>query len=270
VRSVKFCVAACFGQYFLRMAHHVYFTAIARVSDGLIVASYFNSPEVAGPKDTLLSTIKKMTTNPEFRKKAQPDKRFSLESSNFNVNFQADDSYAYFVLTHSSYPERVVFKLVAEIKADVFATHRSAADREDNEEGLSAPMRVAMSKLCQRYDDPANVDKLLAARQNVAKTTQTLTDTIDNMTMLGEATELAVQQTTAMARDTEKFGEEAEEFNQQLACYRRKLTWIIVGVSVAAVVVIIIIIVVVVATNAPKTETTTSSPQRRMLRGWSA
>ena len=42
----------------------VYFTAIARVSDGLIVASYFNSPEVAGPKDTLLSTIKKMTTNP--------------------------------------------------------------------------------------------------------------------------------------------------------------------------------------------------------------
>ena len=103
----------------------------------------------------------------EFRKKAQPDKRFSLESSNFklvwmvlactknflqvilvtdlfffcyilffascfvlicficyyyaivispklcprlhaaSVNFQADDSYAYFVLTHSSYPERV-------------------------------------------------------------------------------------------------------------------------------------------------------------------
>ena len=41
----------------------VYFTAIARVSDGLIVASYFNSPEVAGPKDTFLSTIKKMATN---------------------------------------------------------------------------------------------------------------------------------------------------------------------------------------------------------------
>jgi len=251
------------------MAHKVYFTAIARVSDGLIVASYFNSPEVAGPKDTFLSTVKKMATNSGFRNKAQPDKRFSLESPNFNVNFQADDSYAYFVLTHSSYPERVVFKLVADIKAD-FATHRSAADKEHDEEGLSAPMRVAMSKLCQQYDDPANVDKLLAARQKVAQTTDTLTDTINNMAMLSEQTELAVQQTTVMARDTKEFHEEAEEFHQQLACYRRKLTWIIVGVSVAAVVVIIIIILVVMATNGMFKPTGEEPTGRRMLRGLSA
>merc|ERR1712032_973914 len=77
------------------------------------------------------------------------------------------------------------------------------------------------------------------------------------MAVLSEQTELAVQQTTAMARDTEKFGDEAEEFNQQLACYRRKLTWIIVGVSVAAVVVIIVIIVL----WWPQT------PPRRMTKG---
>ena len=47
-----------------------------------------------------------------------------------------------------------------------------------------------------------------------------------------------------------------------------QLTWIIVGVSVAAVVVIIIIILVVMAANGMFNNSTNG--QRRMLRGWSA
>lgn len=203
-----------------------------------------------------------MTGNPEFRKKAQPEKRFSLASDNFNVNFQADESYAFFVLTHSTYPERVVFKLVPEIRND-FDAHRSAAKNEQEEEGLSSVMRAALSKLCRKYDDPANVDKLLKAQKNVAKTTSTLTDTIDSMTQLSENTEIAVETTVNLQRETSGFQREANDLHENLVCHRKKLTFIIIGIVAAIVVTIVVIVIIAVVVNSANSGSNT----RRLLRG---
>ena len=74
------------------------------------------------------------------------------------------------------------------------------------------------------YDDPANVDKLLAARRNVAKTTETLTDTMDSMTRLDEATTIAVETTAKMESGTGRFADEANTFHENLVCHRKKVS----------------------------------------------
>lgn len=52
------------AQYHATVIVDVYFVALARLTDGLIVASYCHAPEVAATKDDMLRTIRKMTSNP--------------------------------------------------------------------------------------------------------------------------------------------------------------------------------------------------------------
>lgn len=69
------------------------------------------------------------------------------------------------------------------------------------------------------------MDKLLTARRNVSKATETLTDAMDTMTKLDEATSVAIETTRIMQEGTEKFADEANTFHENLVCHRKKVSF---------------------------------------------
>jgi len=106
------------------------------------------------------------------------------------------------------------------------------------------------------------VDKLLTARRNVARTTETLTDAMDSMTKLDEATSIAVETTRNMEAGTGKFADEANTLHENLVCHRKKLTFIAIGAVVVFIVLLIAIILGVMAANGAFK----GDARRRMLR----
>ena len=73
--------------------HGVYFIAIARVEDGVIVARWVHSRDTAS-KSQYVTTVSNLTTNKSFSTRAVPNKRFCLMSSGFSAV-----SYTHLTLT---------------------------------------------------------------------------------------------------------------------------------------------------------------------------
>ena len=70
--------------------HGIFFMAIARVSDGVIVSRWVSNQDTL-QKNQYVTTISNLTKNKSFSSRAVPNKRFCLLSSGFAVNFIADE-----------------------------------------------------------------------------------------------------------------------------------------------------------------------------------
>ena len=226
-------------------SHGVYFIAIARVSDGVVVAQWVHNKDTAN-KGQYETTVTNLTTNKTFAARAVPHKRFCLLSSGFSVNFIADDDrFAFVVLTEKSYPERVVFKLIAELQKE-FDTYREAAS-DCSENKLSKKMYDIFADLGNRYDDPAKIDKVAKAKTAVDKASKQLEDNINKMEELHLQTNDLALNAQGLKDETVELQTNAKQYHERMKCRKIKIT---VAIVAAVVVLLLIIIVPIAATYA--------------------
>lgn len=224
------------------MSHHgVYFIAIARVNDGVIVARWVHGKE-SNQKNQYVTTVTNLTTNKSFATRAVPNKRFCLLSSGFSVNFIADeDRFAFVVLTEKNYPERVVFKMIAELQGD-FDEFRSEAQTA-SENKLSSAMYDTFDALGNKYDDPANVDKVAKAQRGVDKASDQLQKNLESLEELHLQTSELSKNATDLSDESHSLKENAAEYHRRMKCRKMKITAAIVG----AIIIVIAIIVIPIA-----------------------
>jgi hypothetical protein len=236
--------------------HGVYFIGIARVNDGVILARWVHSKEAA-QKNEYITTVSNLTTNKSFASRAVPNKRFCLLSPGFSVNFIADDDrFAFVVLTEKSYPERVVFKLIAELQRE-FAEFRSDA-QVAGENKLSKKLYDVFDDLGSRYDDPSKIDKVTKAKQSVDKASQQLQKNIDDLENLHMDTSALATTANELRDEAHTLKETSAEYHKRMKCRKYKITAAIVGAVVGALCIIIIPMVIKFAVRR----------RRRMLRGF--
>jgi len=223
-------------------AHGVFFIAIARVEDGVIVARWVHSKDTA-EKNSYVTTVSNLTTNKSFATRAVPNKRFCLLSSGFSVNFIADDErYAFVVLTEKNYPERVVFKLIAELQTEFDAFRDEAGRCAENK--LSKKMYDIFDDLGSRYDDPTKIDKVAKAQRSVDKASAQLEKNIENLEELHISTNELSRNAGDLLDESHTLKETSAEYHQRMKCRKYKITAAIAGAVVALIAVIVIPIAV--------------------------
>jgi len=241
--------------------HCVYFIAIARVNDGVILARWVHSKKNQ-KKNHYITTVSNLTSNATFSSRAVPNKRFCLRSTGFSLNFMADeDQFAYVVLTKEQYPERVVFKLVAQLQKE-FENYKSEALKA-SENQLSGKMYDVFNDLGSRYDDLAKVDKLSKALRSVNAATQQLEKNLEKMEELHVNTSELEKNASDLSNESTTLKETSAEYHKRMKCRKIKIT----AAIIAGVVVVLAIIIIPIAVKfAPSGGS--SSSERRLLRGF--
>eukprot|EP00750_Incisomonas_marina_P002070 INCI12014.1.p1 GENE.INCI12014.1~~INCI12014.1.p1 ORF type:complete len:274 (+),score=65.89 INCI12014.1:113-823(+) len=219
-------------------AHGVYFIAIARVVDGVIVARWVHSRDAAS-KNQYVTTVSNLTTNKTFATRAVPNKRFCLLSSGFSVNFIADDDrFAFVVLTEKDYPERVVFKLIAELQQEFDSFRQKAVDCGENK--LSKKMYDTFNDLGNRYDDPTKIDKVAKAQRAVDKASVQLEKNIENLEELHLSTNELSRNAGELLDESHTLKETSAEYHQRMKCRKIKI-----AAAIGAAIVVLLAVIIV-------------------------
>ena len=232
---------------------NIVFVAIARITDGTIVARLTRGKTAKNTKKHFLVALDRMLSKPDFAQRAEVGKRFSLESQEplpYLCNFTADKKHNVFIVyTEKHYKTTLVFKLIAELK-DHFYRHYEDAAKTCKANGLSPSMKNYLKELTEKYDSD-DMDKIRKVDQFAA----TMHAADSARSALNAQIEACLVQTTgigeALVSNTTATKDLADDYStsakKSMWIQNRKgtiLTVIIVAIIVSAVVILAIIIFV--------------------------
>jgi len=219
---------------------NVYFLAVARIQQqGIVVASYsYNS-------ETNIDGVKQVLEQPNMN--MQPGKHYSFSVGQVAWHLIADESgLIYILICKLTYPQRCAHTCLEELQRAFVA---KCGDKATSAKAgaLSNSCSSLMLKICQKYDNLAEVDKLAAVAKKVDSVKLVMQENVD----------LALQNCVKL----ENIEKAAEELQQQAGVFKRnanelkkKMWWknMKMKLIIAAIILIILGIIIAVAVTMSK------------------
>lgn len=215
--------------------NNVHFLGVARVAgQGIIIASYsYNS-------ETDLGGVKQVLEQPNMQ--LSPGKHYSFSVGQLAWHLIADEmGLIYILISSASYRQRCAHNCLEELQRTFVAKagDKAATARDRQLDKQCAPL---LQKICQKYDNLAEVDKLASVTRKVESVKLVMQENID----------VALQNTVKL----ESIERQAEELQQQAGVFKRnanelknKMWWknmkmkLIIGGTILVILAIIIAII---------------------------
>ena len=184
-----------------------------------------NSGEITDEANTILESLKNVLLQNYQRKTIEGELGLWYSVKKNRV--------AYFALTDTAYSERLAYKLLQEL--------------EDNyNEFLNTPdlgkLKSSGNGLIEKYNNPANFDKLSQAQREVNDVKNNVQENINKMITNTDNLEDLEDQTKNMRDNANKFQKQSKTLEREM--YWRKIKY--TAMIVAIVIIVIVIIVVLV------------------------
>eukprot|EP01038_Epipyxis_sp_PR26KG_P009136 gene9136-12322_t len=212
---------------------NVLFLGVARIANqGIVVASYSYNTE------TDLGGVKQVLEQPNLN--MSPGKHYSFAVGQLAWHLIADDlGLIYIVICQASYPQRCAHMCLEELQRTFVAKAGDKATTARDRQ-LDKLCSSLLLKICQKYDNLAEVDKLAA----VAKKVETV------KLVMQENVDIALQNCVKL----ETIERAAEELQQQAGVFKRnanelknKMWWKNIKMKLIIAAIILVILGIIIA-----------------------
>lgn len=217
-------------------ADRVRYVAVARLADRLPIAA-FAAGEARSAQKALLD--KKLERVLGSGRVSEHTRLTITDREVGSIHYDTDPSCLYLVVCEPDYPQRTAFKFLAEVR-----TAFSAKFADDvagaRHSSLSRSAKDTLRTLCEKYNSPANVDKVAAVSLQVEEVKGVMQNNIQNVLRNQENIETLLDQTHAMKN-------EANGFNRTAGRVKDKMWWqnFKMQLVIAALVAILLLIIIV-------------------------
>lgn len=216
----------------------IFYLGVFRFSDKVCVAGYANKNSDANITD---KPIIEILSNDEIY--LQPGRNYTEEGEIYSISYVADDENRVFaVVTERSYPARVTFTLLEELR-DNFMQDFAEKSLTAKKHSLSGKTKPILKALLNKYDDLQSVDKIsyLNDQIDVVKTQmqENIRLHLENYSNL-EGISRDVEDLTGQAK---MFEGRSHQLRRKMRCKNLKLNLLIAGIVIIILIVIIVPIV---------------------------
>ena len=148
-------------------------------------------------------------------------------------------------MTQQNYPSKIAFALLEEIKARLYAAYPQSLNNPTNDSAIKANFLL---EVAEKYNNPANVDKLQSAKSKVDEIAKQMQSNMNKMLINNNDMADLEDKADSMKNNAVAFHKSAEDFKSMMWCRNCKLI-IIIGVIVIAILLYIIIPIIINATK---------------------
>eukprot|EP00163_Fabomonas_tropica_P009514 TRINITY_DN1932_c0_g1_i1.p2 TRINITY_DN1932_c0_g1~~TRINITY_DN1932_c0_g1_i1.p2 ORF type:complete len:227 (+),score=38.48 TRINITY_DN1932_c0_g1_i1:337-1017(+) len=213
--------------------NNIRYTVVARLSDKVVVASYFYGPD-SGRLGQFEATVNKVLSS------ARLDERPRLtimDKELGTIHYDSDFGCVFLVVTSSDYPQRTAFKFLEDFKEQFRGQFGDQID-DAMENGLNKPAKRFFPEICGKYDNPANVDKISGVLAQVEDVKGVMHDNINQI--------LATHDDLEVLQDkTENMRHEAHVFQKQSTQLKRNEWWKNMKLKIIITLVVLFVLVIV-------------------------
>mmetsp|Transcript_23091 Transcript_23091/g.54740 ORF Transcript_23091/g.54740 Transcript_23091/m.54740 type:complete len:231 (+) Transcript_23091:44-736(+) len=214
---------------------NVRYTAIGRISDRVLVATYRHYS--AGPTaEKYLAVSQKVLNSDKVLSQQSANVPNALEDS--SCLMQADTKFMYIVFVEKSYPERTAFELLRQVRREFNEKHTEDSTGA-TENSLSKSVKKWMIAACTKYDDVTAVNKVSAVQAQVDDVKMTMEDNVQNMLRQHEKLEDLEDKADNMRQEANKFRKGATSLARKMWWQNCRLWAIICVVSIIFVMIIV-------------------------------
>lgn len=146
-----------------------------------------------------------------FMKRTEPGQRQSVEHEGYVVHcYVRSDGLGGTVTTDLEYPARVAFVLIGQLLEDFCSEHG------DSWKTVTTPESVVFTKAdeyLQKYQNPAEADKVTKIQKDLDETTQILHKTIDSVLERGVKLDSLVDKSNDLSLQSKLFYKQAKKTN---------------------------------------------------------
>jgi synaptobrevin homolog YKT6 len=147
----------------------------------------------------------------QFMKRTEPGQRQSVEHDNYVVHcYVRTDGLGGSVTTDKEYPARVAFVLLGQLLEDFCAEHGDAWKKASQPDSLPFPKA---QEYLQKYQNPAEADKITKIQKDLDETTQILHKTIDMVLERGVKLDNLVDKSNDLSAQSKLFYKQAKKTN---------------------------------------------------------
>ena len=190
----------------------------------IYIAKGENYPEITEEATEILENLKDMLL--------QNYQRQNVEGSQGIWFCVKKKNAAFFVLTDFNYSDRLAYNLLGELEEqyDVFLSEHdlNALKKEGNE-------------LIDKYNNPANFDKLSQAREQVEDIKVEVQENVNKLMTNGDNLNDLEDQTHNIRMGAEKFGKNSKSLERQMYWRKIRNLAIIIGIIILVIIIIVII-----------------------------
>mmetsp|Transcript_24360 Transcript_24360/g.37573 ORF Transcript_24360/g.37573 Transcript_24360/m.37573 type:complete len:161 (-) Transcript_24360:92-574(-) len=146
-----------------------------------------------------------------FSKRTQPGQRQSITHESFVVHcYVRSDGLGGTVTTDLEYPARVAFVMLTQMMDDFTNAVGDSWKSVEIPESVAFPQ---MEEYLQKYQNPAEADKVTKIQKDLDETTQILHKTIDSVLERGVKLDNLVERSDDLSRQSKMFYKQAKKSN---------------------------------------------------------
>ncbi|BAM79839.1 similar to synaptobrevin-type protein transport protein [Cyanidioschyzon merolae strain 10D] len=220
------------------------YCAICRWEDRVVLARYAAPRAGVALAETGASTAAFAETLRRIlqSKKIAEHKRLTIEEKQLGmIHYDNDGTCMYVVFCRASYPQRLAFQFLNELRSEFLRTVGSRPEdvASATENSLTKLCRPLMSELCTLYDTPSGLDKMSRIRMQVEEVKGHMQDNIHQV--MKNTDDLEQLQT-----QSEGLRGEASAFHRSAGTVERKYWWKNARMICVLVVLVILIIIAII------------------------
>jgi len=146
-----------------------------------------------------------------FTKRTQPGQRQSVTHESYIVHcYVRSDGLAGTVTSDLEYPARVAFVLLTQMLDEFAQEYGDAWKKEIRTESMPFPK---MDEYLEKYQNPAEADKVTKIQKDLDETTEILHKTIDSVLERGVKLDALVERSDDLSRQSKMFYKQAKKTN---------------------------------------------------------
>jgi synaptobrevin homolog YKT6 len=146
-----------------------------------------------------------------FLKRTEPGQRQSVEHEGYVVHcYVRSDGLGGAVTTDMEYPARVAFVLLGQMLEEFSSTHGDAWKTVTTPESMAFPQ---LETYLQKYQNPAEADKVTKIQRDLDETTEILHKTIDSVLERGVKLDNLVDKSNDLSAQSKLFYKQAKKTN---------------------------------------------------------
>lgn len=164
----------------------VRFIGVARIWDRVLIASHRYDLNSGNFQEQQALAIKVLGS----QRATQNHPRLTVtDRDHGSLHYDSDREFFYLVITVPDYPQRLAFKCLKELK-ERFTSNFGEEAQKVSSDGLSKQARPLMAEICERFEDPIGMDRVLSCTKEVDDVRGILHGTVTEMLQNADSLEV--------------------------------------------------------------------------------
>eukprot|EP01100_Stratorugosa_tubuloviscum_P002948 TRINITY_DN16_c0_g5_i1.p1 TRINITY_DN16_c0_g5~~TRINITY_DN16_c0_g5_i1.p1 ORF type:complete len:257 (+),score=87.41 TRINITY_DN16_c0_g5_i1:109-771(+) len=161
-----------------------------------------------------------------LEKMPQEDTKKSYEYDDFIFHFQIHSGVTYMCMADKSFPRRICFLFLEDIKNRFLAMYGEEQIRRAMAYTMNEDFSRSLSSLTNYYSNDPSVDRILQAKQQIEDTRQVMVENIELLLTRGEKIDLLVEKTDTLNVQAIKYKQKSKDLKCAM-WYKNLKLWII-------------------------------------------